>query len=82
MFDAQSKAYLPTELCLQVKTTYAQIPTSRQLNEAKNPVKKVELVITGSEGDIFIDELDTSEQINQGYNKEETAVDNLHNGDG
>jgi len=65
MLDAQSKAYLPTELCLQVKTTYAKIPTSRQLNEAKNPVKKVELVITGSEGDIFIDELDISQWAKQ-----------------
>ena len=45
---------LPQELVDQIKTAYINICV---LRENENPVKKVLLVVTGDEGEVYFDEM-------------------------
>jgi hypothetical protein len=48
--------YLPIALRNRIQTAYADIP-GRQLVAGENPVKRVPLVVSGNEGEVYIDEL-------------------------
>ena len=55
IFD-DNTGHLPDELVARVKTAYHNNP-GRQLPENENPVQKVQLVVTGSDDAVYIDEI-------------------------
>jgi hypothetical protein len=54
VFTPEGTAYLPQTLCERVRTAYSDVAT---LPADENPVKKVPLVISGHEGELYMDEL-------------------------
>jgi len=73
VFDGSSNTYLPGELCLRVRNVYEHIPT-QQLNPAKNPVKKVDLLVTGGEGNVFIDEMEDLDECGEDHVEQDEDV--------
>jgi hypothetical protein len=57
--------YLPQGLRNRIQTAYADIP-GQQLEPGENPVKKVLLVVSGNEGEVYIDALDDEDDENDG----------------
>jgi hypothetical protein len=54
LFSPDSSNYLLTALQDRVETAYNSIG---QLPPGKNPVKKIALVVSGNEGELYLDEL-------------------------
>jgi hypothetical protein len=54
IFTPEGSEYLPQALCKRVQTAYSNVAT---LPADENPVNKVPLVISGHEGEVYLDEL-------------------------
>ena len=75
-------SYLPAGLLSRIKTAYNDIP-DRTLGENENPVKKVLLVISGHEGEVYIDELlnDSDEEDDNNLDGEPPRIRRRHRRD-
>ena len=54
-FESTLQEYLPPALTRQIRSAYA---FARRLPQGKNPVEKRLVVVTGSEAELYIDEID------------------------
>ena len=72
-FEPSLHGYLPAALCNHIHTAYDAIP-GKVLLAGENPVEKLLIVVTGYEGELYIDELGAS-HINANGNNQNIVVD-------
>jgi hypothetical protein len=80
IFSPDSSNYLPTVLQDHIETAYNGIG---QLPPGENPVKKIPLVVSGNEGELYLDELGEDydwgpgERVGGGHQRETNEQEQL-----
>jgi hypothetical protein len=81
IFDTATNSYIPAGLRNRIKTAYEHIPAvTRRLNVDENPIRKIEVFVTGNEGQVIIDEIDEDDEDNNNNTNTTTTNNNGVNG--
>jgi hypothetical protein len=57
VFDDVSSACVPPQICTRVMAAYNSLDAQHWLQNGKNAVKKIQLVASGNEGEVHLDEI-------------------------
>jgi hypothetical protein len=55
IFDDESSARVPPQICTRVMAAYNSLDAQHWLQNGENPIKKIQLVTSGNEGEVHLD---------------------------